>query len=156
MKVKLKLDANTIQQALVDHAEKAVFALVVVGCLFFIYRAVTQAPPIAFQPEALSDKAKKAEEHLRATEAKPIAPADYKKVAEEIDKPIPMTQANIELPKRFEPSLIPTPRQRTKPALLPLKDLRCQRGQRSIQHGADYPAAGPPWAAARCKASAGS
>ena len=50
MKVKVKLDADTIKQSLVEHVEKVLFGLVVLFFLFFVYRAIARERPIGFTP----------------------------------------------------------------------------------------------------------
>ncbi len=64
MKLKVKLDAKTLQQSLVEHAEKAVFGLVVLCFLFFVYRAIARDKPVKFTAEELDTEAKQAEKHL--------------------------------------------------------------------------------------------
>ena len=112
MKVKLKLDANSIQQALVDHAEKALFALVVLGFLFFVYRAIGRQPVVKFDADELSQRARNAEDRLAATDPEASLPPDfkrprdYKKVAEEIGTSIRYKRL-LETENPLDPSIFP-------------------------------------------------
>ena len=67
MKVKMKLDAKTAKELLLQHAEKIGFGIVVLIVLFMVYSALTGAETYQKTPEQLSQAADQAERTIEQT-----------------------------------------------------------------------------------------
>ncbi len=71
MKLKLRFNPDAIKEAIANHLEKGLFAVVVVFVLVFVVGAVSREP-LGFTPAALEGDAKRAREHLLKANPKDI------------------------------------------------------------------------------------
>ncbi len=126
MKPKVKLDADTIKQSLVEHVEKVLFGLVVLFFLFFVYRAIARERPIGFTPEVLKAEADEAEAKVRSSVTKAPDPRPYGKDAKKIRDPI---DEKVYLTKnRWDGPIFPNPKPRLQPKLYALLEPRASAG----------------------------
>jgi len=125
MKLKIRLDSNTLKQFFLDHVEKVLFGLVVLCFLLFVYRAVAR-DTLPWQPDFLVQESQAAKQNVESTKAEPLPVPNYSKMAEGILTPIPEADYVFKTP--WDPLKFAENRRREYPELYPLKDLRAAAG----------------------------
>ncbi|MGQ9575912.1 MAG: hypothetical protein ACUVUC_11385 [Thermoguttaceae bacterium] len=126
MKLKVKLDPNSLQQSLLEHGEKLIFGIVVVCFLVFVYRAIGRTRSDVVPPDSLAAEAAKAKQHVLNSEPKAPEIKDYGQKAAEIRKQI--DPAPYATKYKWEPQLFDKPKPRPTPKLFPLKKLMVTAG----------------------------
>ncbi len=126
MKLKLKLDPNSLKQGLLEHVEKVVFGVVVLCFLGFVYQAIGRGRGVDFNPTELANEASKAEKHVKEFEPQSPAIRDFGKDADGIHKPVGTKWLDHKV--LWRPPLFEIVKPRGMPKLFPLAKLRAAGG----------------------------
>lgn len=138
MKVQLKLDKDSLQEFFLEHTEKILFGIVVLGFLAITYQAAVRKG-YDKQPENLKRDAQAAEQNISKkldfrpeTEFNPPPPDSYWKIVEGVRKPIIVTFENRQ--NYFAVSRPPTVSRRVRgaPLLCQIKELRAASGRGQV------------------------
>ena len=129
MKAKVKLDPASLKQFALDHFEKALFGLVVLLFLVFVYKAVGRES-LGFTPEDLAREAERAKTNLQNTQPTDVPKVkEYTKEAPRIRQPIDPNPYSV---KTFAAPIFPQMAPRTQPQVFPVMDVRATAGQGSF------------------------
>lgn len=129
MKAKVKLDPASLKQFALDHFEKALFGVVVLVFLLFVYKAVGREA-LNFTPEDLAREAERAKTNLKNSQPTDVPQLkEYTKEAPRIRQPI---DPNFYTVKTFAPPIFPQMAPRTQPQVFPVEDVRATAGQGSF------------------------
>jgi len=126
MKPKVKLDADTIKQSLIEHVEKVLFGLVVLFFLFFVYRAIARERPIGFTPEELKAEADAAEAKVLSSVTNAPGHRKFSNEAKKLRDPI--DEKDYLTKNYWDPSPFPNPKPRLQPKLYALLEPRATAG----------------------------
>ncbi len=131
MKVKLNLDKNAIKNFFIDHTEKVVFGLVLLGVVLIVYSAVSGREKTDKNPEDLLAKVNAAKTGIE--QSQPVA----KKIVE-IDKITALSHEPIkvegyELTKPISPPIGKLEHPRGEPPVLAVEKLRAAAGTGMFQ-----------------------
>ncbi len=121
--MKAKLDKQALQDLVLRHVEKIVFALVILCFLVFAYRAVT-GDRYPYAPDKLTTAARQAEEKILSTPANKgdLKIADYVQVADRSRNPVVVKP--YELATLLDNPVFAEPVLRGKPKVFAVRDLR--------------------------------
>lgn len=126
MKAKVKLDSASLKQFALDHFEKALFGLVVLVFLLFVYKAVGRET-LNFTPEDLVREAERAKTNLKNSQPTDVPKLkEYTKEAPRIRQPIDPSPYAV---KTFAAPVFPQMAPRTSPQVFPVEDVRAVAGQ---------------------------
>ncbi len=134
-KMKLKFDGRAIQEFLLEHVEKIIFAGVALCFLVFVAQSLTR-DRYRRTPQELVDAATRARQAIDSArpEDNPLAKQcrfkDFKKLAEESRAPVDYTLYAHVVP--WKPPLFPSPEPRVKPPFFSVEELRGVAGRGSF------------------------
>jgi hypothetical protein len=136
MKSKTKFDPKVIQQYLIDHTEKFVMGLIALAFLFFAYRSfVLAGSGYQKKPKDLADATQKAMATIDRgptthTAAKVCEFPPYASIIDAYK--VSVDPAKYPTPLGFYPIVIPQPRGRRTPEVLPVEQLRAIAGRGAV------------------------
>lgn len=130
MKLKVKLDSQSIKEFFIHHTEKIVFGVMVLVLLLLVYSAMGREG-ISFQPEELAKWAEDAERHIQSTSAESTrTPTDYVRIRDGIKTPI--EEQLYQHAVIWDQPLFDSADPRPSPPLLPVEELRVAAGHGGI------------------------
>jgi hypothetical protein len=146
MKAKLKLDKIAIKNFFLDHAEKVVFGVVMLGVIMIVYNSMNSREKMEKQPSDLVSKVGTASAKLKQE-------TEVEKKADELDNITKLSRVAIQdepyqLTHYFSPPLRKLDRARGEPKILEVESLRVAAGSGLFQISA-------PTKAGRAGAAAG-
>lgn len=122
MKLKIRLDAQSIQEFSLAHVEKLVFGLMILVLFLFVYSALGRER-LSFTPADLTRESEDADRYIETTEGKSTREVvAYGKKAPDIKAPI--EEQHYQHLSLWDPPLFDQKRKRGDPPLFPVEELR--------------------------------